>query len=164
MGEYVQSILDLQEAIEPLIDRTKYPYPRWIVTPDGDLGSEWCSDCGTAKVRNLRRRDRRRREDYILDGGWRTEEEHFCFCEGCGVRLDVGLTEYGIREEIAHYEECGLCTEPGVNAYEISEILAGLDYRSDDERDDLSELRERAEKIARLFVSTFTPATGDPNG
>lgn len=151
MSGYVPEVTALLARVEPLADRTKRPYPRWISTPDGDEGSEWCSDCGYFKVRNLRRHDRRRREDYILDGGWRTEEDHFCFCAGCGVQLDVCLTDYGVQEAIATFEECGFSTSRAHDAYEISELLNAVEYRSDDDAE-TEDTRARVIAIAQQFL------------
>lgn len=146
-GEYVQKVLDLEERLDALIPDRRLPYPRWIVTPDGDLGSEWCTDCGYYKVRNLRRHDRKRREDYILDGGWRTEEEHFCYCAGCGTRLDVTLLDGALRDEIYHYTECGFSTKPEEDAYELRELLNVVSYRSDNDK-------LEAERTALITIAT----------
>lgn len=150
---YVAEVQALLERLDPLIPEKRLPYPRWIVTPEGDLGSEWCSNCGYFKVRNLRRRDRKRRADYILDGGWRTEEEHFCFCQGCGVRLDVSLLDYGVREEISHFEEHGFSTAPGEDAYELGELLSAIEYRGDNERADQEEMRSRVIAVVERFLA-----------
>lgn len=148
---YVPEVEVLLERIRPLTPKLRLPYPRWIVTPDGDLGSEWCGDCGYYKVRNLRRHDRKRRGDYILDGGWRTEEESFKFCAACGVRLNVCLLKYGVLEEVAHYEEWGFSTNAGEDAYEISEMLSAVEYRADN--DDEADLRQRVVAVAERFLA-----------
>jgi hypothetical protein len=152
MGEYVAAVSALRERLAPLIPDTRLPYPRWISTPDGDLGTEWCTDCGYYKVRNLRRRDRKRGEDYILDGGWRTEEEHFCFCASCGTRLDVSLTDYGVREELAHYEECGFSTSRADDAYELGELLDAVEYRWNEEPEESAEIRLRVIALVERFL------------
>lgn len=103
----------------------------WISTPDGDNGYEWCPTCVYYKVRNLRRHDRRRREDYRVDGGWRTEHDSFPICHGCGAFLDGSLTEYGAREEIEYYRSSGLSTRADVDALYLSEIAGALN--EDDE-------------------------------
>lgn len=98
----------------------------WIATPNGDNGYEWCPDCGYFKVRNLRRHDRKRRNDYILDGGWRTSHDSMPGCHGCGALLDGSLTSYGASSELDYYEEAGLSTDPKVDALYLSEILDNL--------------------------------------
>lgn len=152
-GGYVPEVGALSGQLAPLIPKMRLPYPRWIVTPDGDLGSEWCTDCGYYKVRNLRRHDRKRREDYILDGGWRTEEDGHKFCAGCGVRLDVCLTREGVEEEVGHFEEWGFTTNSGEDAYEISEMLSAVDWRSEQHGDREEELRQRVVAIAARFLA-----------
>lgn len=155
---YVPEIAALSERLAPMIPDKRLPSPRWIVTPDGDLGTEWCTDCGYYKVRNLRRHDRKRREDYILDGGWPTEEDSHKFCAGCGVRLDVSLTRHGVEEELHHYEEYGFTTRPGEDAYEIREMLSAVEYRGDRDEDDEEELRQRVMAVASRFLAEQVPA------
>jgi hypothetical protein len=152
-GEYLTEVVALRERFEELASGVRTRYPRWISTPDGDLGSEWCSDCGYYKVRNLRRRDRKRAEDYILDGGWQTEEDHFCHCVACGVRLDVSLTDYGVQDAVRCFEECGFSTNPAEDAYEISEILGALDYRYGEESDETRETRAAIVAIAQRYIA-----------
>lgn len=157
MHGYVQEVLHLRAQLAPFISDIRYPKPRWISTPHGDAGYLWCSDCGYYVVRNLRRRDRKNRDDYLLDGGWSTEQESFCFCHGCGTRLDIGLTAYGVREEVAHYEECGYSTSPAEDAYELNEILSAIAYRSDREGESEAELRNAAITLAQGLLDQLKP-------
>jgi hypothetical protein len=153
MSGYAQDLLDLQEKLQPFIPERRLPMPRWIRTPDGDLGTEWCSDCGYYKVRNLRRHDRKRAEDYILDGGWRTEEEGFKFCCSCGVRLDVGLTDYGVEDAVSAFEECGFRIEPAEDAYELDEIIDAISYVSDRDTEEDQERRRVVAELTRQFLA-----------
>lgn len=150
-GGYVTEVTALIEQIRPMIGKMPIKYPRWISTPEGDLGTEWCSDCGYYKVRNLRRNDRKRRSDYILDGGWRTEEEHFCFCKACGVTLDVCLTDYGAEEAIRTFEECGFSTSQQQDAYELSELLDRVEYAS--HSGDNPDQRAAVVALAKAFLA-----------
>lgn len=151
-GRYVKAVASLQARVEPFAKGLKVRMPRWISTPDGDLGTEWCSDCGYFKVRNLRRRDPKRREEYILDGGWRTEEEHFCSCINCGVQLDICLTDYGLASEIEHYETGGYSTSIQTDAYEIGQMLDAVEWRDDKEKPEARERRQAVVAIARGFL------------
>lgn len=96
----------------------------WICTPDGDGGGEWCPDCGYYKVRHLRRHDRKRRGAYLLDGGWPTEDDHTCFCAGCGAILDASLTDYGVEQELDHFRMYGVTPGSAIVAYYVAEVLA----------------------------------------
>ena len=156
MADRASEISALRERLEPLIPRVRRPPPHWIVTPYGDIGSEWCETCGYYKVRNLRRHDRPNREDYVLDGGWRTEEDHPCFCKSCGVQLDVCLTTYAVDEEVAHFQEFGFSTNVGQDAFDLGELLDAVDYPSAD--DSLAE-RERRDAVIKL-VAAFLAETG----
>ena len=121
-----RSFIDLERALQPLAANVEVRALHWIHTPEGDQGNEWCFDCGRYKVRNLRRRDRKNREDYGLDGGWRTEEEGFKFCEGCGAHLDAHVLPYGVYSELDYYREYGFSTDATLDAYYISEMLNSL--------------------------------------
>lgn len=150
---YVSAVTEMHEKIAPFIPVRELQGPRWISTPDGDEGQEWCDSCGYYKVRNLRRRDRKRRGDYFLDGGWRSEQENFCFCAGCGQRLEVSLLEYGIINTLECFAECGFSTNPAEDAYEIGEVLHALEYRSDFDGDQTESLRVEALKLAEAYLT-----------
>lgn len=164
-GEYVPEVTALIEQIRPMVGKMPIKYPRWISTPEGDLGTEWCSDCGYFKVRNLRRKDRKRCRDYILDGGWRTEEDHFCFCEACGVTLDVCLTDYGAEEAIRTFEECGFSTSRQHDAYELAELLDRVEYasHSGDNPDQRAAVVALAETFLADHRASRTAKTDNPS-
>lgn len=159
-GQYVPEVTALADQIRPMIGKMPIKFPRWISTPDGDLGSEWCTDCGYYKVRNLRHRDRKRQRDYTLDGGYRSEEEHFCHCVACGVRLDVCLTDYGVEEAIRTFEECGFSTAEDCDAYELVELLERVEYASSS--GDNPEQRSAVVAIAQAFLAQAS--TTNPSG
>lgn len=115
---------ELDDLSRPL--RQQRPEIHWISTPDGDQGSEWCGRCGHFKVRHLQRHDRKRRDSYFLDGGWRTEEDGFRYCCACGVQLDVGLTTYGALEAIESLDHFGIRPGNAEDAADLSEILSTL--------------------------------------
>lgn len=149
---YVPEVCALIEQLAPFLPKERPEPAHWISTPDGDLGNEWCGDCGHYKVRNLRRRDRKRRTDYILDGGWRAENDNFPYCVGCGKRLDACPTEYCISETIHHFETCGFSTDAAEDAFEIEEVLDHLDYRYGYDQA-TEELRTAAIKVAASFLA-----------
>ncbi len=138
-------------SLRPLASTVEERECHWISTPKGDLGNEWCQSCGRAMVRHLRRRekDRRKREDYILDGGWRTDHDGPVFCAGCGVRLNGSLTEYGAIEELEHYSTYGFRPGNAYDAYEMTEMISALEYTSEGS----AELAQQAIEIVRRFVA-----------
>lgn len=119
----------------------------WIKTPNGDQGNEWCPHCGYFKVRNMRRRDRRRGADYILDGGWRTDSDIMPMCHACGAYLDASLTSYGASEQLEYYREAGLNGPRDVDALYLSEILNSLSEKD-------TEGLALATDLARKILST----------
>lgn len=128
---YNEELLDIAPAIRAIAEPFPVKNHHWISTPDGDLGSEWCGDCGYYMVRHLRRRDKKQRRDYLLDGGWRTESDHTCWCAGCGMRLDCCLTDYGANEELAHYRTYGIQSFCAEIAYDLADLVDHYDYEHD---------------------------------
>lgn len=147
------AINDLIDALSPLASQAKVENSYWIVTPDGeylsDNGNEWCYDCGSAKVRNLRKHDRKRADEYILDGGWVSEHDTPPMCAHCGVKLRASLLFYGGTYELDHFRENP--PEPGNvdHAYEVSEMLSALQYTKEDD----AHLAREAIEIARKLIA-----------
>lgn len=70
-------------------------YPCWM--GNGDAGPSYCRAC--AKKRAAETGD-------DVDGGYRRyENDGCCHCDLCGVVLDYELTEYGVFEEIEHFQK-----------------------------------------------------------
>lgn len=146
MASFRDLIWDLNRVAAPVKDC------HWIVTPEGDQGREWCPDCGSAKVRNMRRHDRKRRADYILDGGWRSSHDYMPACAGCGSLLDSALTSYGARAELENYEELGSSTEPAIDAIYLCEIIEALE---DEDR----EFAALAARLGRKLLKAYPGRT-----
>lgn len=69
-------------------------YPCWMA--NGDAGPSYCFACATKKAAET---------GDEVDGGYRRyENDGCCHCDICGVLLDYTLTEYGVSEELDHYE------------------------------------------------------------
>lgn len=140
----------LIDALRPLASQVTVKAAYWIGSPDGELyfnnGSDFCRSCAMAIIRHKRRRDRANRDEYRLDGGWRSEHDNTLFCSGCGSRLDGSLTDYAIGEELAHYREGP--PRPGCieAAYDMTEVLTSLQYSTAD-ADDVAEACAIAERI-----------------
>lgn len=143
---------DLIDALRPLAAKAKVENAYWIVTPDGEYisnnGNEWCHDCGTAKVRNLRNHDRKRADEYILDGGWVTEHDTPPMCAHCGVKLEASLLFYGGTYELDHFRDYPPVPGNADQAYEISEMLSALQYTKPEE----THLALEAINIARKLI------------
>ncbi len=151
---FVEEVIDLQLQLKPYMPADRPEPAHWISTPDGDHGDEWCSVCGYYKVRNLRRHDRKNRQDYILDGGWLAESDIFPNCAGCGKQLDILPTDYCIAELIENFEGHGFYEDTKTCAFEIDEILEYVSYRSSDDPE-METMRQAAIKIATDFLKTL---------
>ncbi len=148
---YVQELLELGRDVRAIAAPFTHEVEdmHWISTPNGDEGSEWCYECGSTKVEELRKADPDHADDYFLDGGWAIEDDSTCWCEGCGVRLNSIMTDYCAKEELSYYTDNGIqhyCTEV---AYDISELVDHFGYVHDktDRRDTADCIR-----LARNFI------------
>lgn len=156
LSGYDAEVVALQAQIAPLVPAQRPEPIRWIVTPGGDLGTEWCSTCGYYMVRHLKRHDRLHRDDYILDGGWRIESDNYPTCEGCGQPLDVIPTDYCIQQTIQTFQECGYSTSTERDAFEIDEMLDSVAYCYAGDRAAKREQRRNAIiAIARQFIRSL---------
>lgn len=147
---YIQDIVDKSKMLESLASKVEVNFMRWISTPDGDQGQDWCCDCGTHKLKNMRKKDRRNRDDYILDGGNSAlERNNFGHCAGCGVYLKVSL----IEAPFDVFEECGFSSSKEADAYEIREMLNTVCYQYTDESKDRKFVRQAVVAIADKFIA-----------
>lgn len=155
---YHPEVDDLIDALRPLASRAKVESAYWIATPDGEYlsnnGNEWCYDCGTAKVKNLRKHDRKRADEYLLDGGWVSEHETPPMCAHCGVKLRASLLVYGGLYELDHFRDNP--PEPGNvdHAYEVSEMLSAFQYTRQEHDDFAREAIEVARVLAGQCAAT----------
>lgn len=123
---------ELIDALRPLASQARVESAYWISTPHGEYlsnnGNEWCRECGTAKVKHLRKHDKKRASDYILDGGWVCEHDTPPACAHCGVSLRANLTVHGGLYELDYFRDNP--PDPGNidDAYQISEMLAAFQY------------------------------------
>lgn len=129
---YHPEIDELIDTLRPLSAKADVKYGYWITTPDGEYlsnnGNQWCRACGMAKVKNLRKRDRKRADEYRLDGGWVSEHDTPPMCNHCGVKLSATLLIHAGLYELDHFRENP--PEPGNanHAYEVSEMLSAFNY------------------------------------
>jgi hypothetical protein len=146
----VDDDIDVGVLVSRLARQVKDSYPRWICIPGGGYyetnnGSEWCLDCGYYMMRHLRRKDRSRSKDYLLDGGWRTESDTHSFCAHCNCWLRISLTDYGVDEELRHYRENGVLLNPvSDEAYSLDILLSAVSGTAQE---------EEVEALARALVA-----------
>lgn len=117
----------------------------WIGGGDGDAGPDLCERCCDAIVRQLKHQDqrdwrlggrKRRRKEFLAEGGYEVREsDGSSVCENCGSLLTYSLTDYGLCEEVAHFAECDMadCVRRPEVVYELTRILAAVQYTGDDE-------------------------------
>lgn len=155
-----EEVHDLIIALEPLARSAEVRNAYWISTPDGEYlsnnGNEWCRTCGLYMVRHLKRQDRKRRDDYLLDGGWTSEHDTPPACAHCGVRLKAHLTIHGAAYELDHFRESP--PQPGCpdDAYSFVEILYAVEYVSEED----AEIAEEAISLAKALVLAQRESVG----
>lgn len=157
-------IAELIDALRPLASQAKVKRAYWITTPDGeylsDNSNEWCRGCGTAKVKHLRKHDRKRRGDYILAGGWCTEHDTPPHCAHCNVKLEASLLTYGGLYELDHFRDNPPVPGNVDHAYEISEMLLALAYTKPENH----QFALEAIEIARALIAAATPSASEKGG
>lgn len=111
-----------REKLEKFFDEGAYRVPsepeHWI--HGADEGFSYCLECCEEEVKRLSKENPK--EEYSVDGGWKTEGDSTPFCEICGQLLENTLTDYGCEEEVNHF------------------LLNGFDPKSDDDRRAMSEV------------------------
>ena len=144
---------ELIDKLRPLASQARVENAHWIVTPEGEYvsnnGNEWCFDCGSAKLKNLRKNDRKNADGYILDGGWVSEHDTPPMCAHCGVKLSASLTTCGGIYELDHFRDNPPVPGNIDQAYEVSEMLSAFQYT----RPEHDSLAAEAIEIGRKLVS-----------
>lgn len=158
-------IANLVSALYPLARTVTVKSAYWITLPDGssyyaDNGAEWCHDCGRAMIRHLRKKDRKNRADYILDGGWTCEHDTPPHCAQCGVKLHASLTTHGALEELSHFADNPPPADNPSEAYEISEMLDALEWTTPDN----SKFATEAIGIAQKLVAALSAPSAGAQG
>lgn len=151
---------EIVDALRALASQCRVENAHWIATPDGGQyestnGSDWCRECGMAKLRHLRKHDRKRADEYILDGSWVSEHDTPPMCAHCGVKLHASLLAYGGIYELEHFRDNPPVPGNVEHAYEISEMLSAFQYTRA-EHDDLA--IEAIEIGRRLVAAMAVPA------
>ena len=82
----------------------------WINCEDDDwphdAGRDLCRECAESLIDEYRDEHPDLDEDDIrLDGGWAMEHDSTPFCEVCEAKLDGCLTDYGVEQELEHFEQ-----------------------------------------------------------
>lgn len=147
---------DLIAALSPLAAQVTVRNAHWISGPDGDVyfnhGADFCRCCARAVIRHKRRRDRANRKEYRLDGGWRSEHDSPKWCAGCGVKLDVSLTDHAVGSELEHYRSQGVRPGSKWDAHALLDVIYALDFGSSDP-DTLADLTEACDYAEAMTMS-----------
>lgn len=155
---YHPEVDEIINALRPLASKATVKSAHWISTPDGtyetDNGSEWCSDCGMAMLKHLRKHDRKRADQYILDGGWVSEHDTPPMCAHCCVKLEATLLFYGGTYELDHFRENPPAPGNVDHAHEVSEMLSAFQYTKQED----GYLAKEAIEIGRTLVTANAAA------
>ncbi|WP_421565941.1 hypothetical protein [Ochrobactrum sp. EDr1-4] len=148
-----KEIDELLDKLTPLASQARVENAHWIVTPEGEYvsnnGNEWCFDCGSAKLKNLRKHNRKNADGYILDGGWAIDHDTPPMCAHCGVKLRASLLVYGGIYELDHFRDNPPVPGNIDHAYEVSEMLSAFQYT----RSEHDGLAAEAIEIGQKLVS-----------
>lgn len=156
---------DVKEYLASLCKDLDTDSVHWV--HDGDEAVSWCRSCCIFKVRHLKRHNKRAIKknglNYLVDGGWGSEEDGPQFCAGCGKPLECTLTNCGIEEELDHFLSERMMYLDGkpwrleegpirpVTAFELLNVFDGTDYAKFERRSDILQLackiREAMRKV-----------------
>lgn len=138
-------------------DVKRFPY---------DGATDFCRECAESAIDEFYEAnpDQRGEDDdelaLFLDGGWNTEHDSPPYCEVCGDALDGSLTDYGVDQELEHFEEHPPRIDYPTDWDLFANAAEGLD--DDDERwmwiaehvaEAQAELVARAQREAELAAS-----------
>lgn len=113
--------IDIHEAVSViqyrLDERASTPErPYWLIK---DHGETYCLDC-------IKAMKPKAKYGTFYDGGFSSESDHAEHCEGCGKLLEYTLTDYGVEQELAHFEEMGFFWNVKDECYELARIAYGV--------------------------------------
>lgn len=130
-----------------------------------DAAADFCRECAESEISDyyeahpeLASEDDERA--LFVDGGWGTEHDSPPYCEVCGDPLIGHLTEYGVEQELEHFEDHAPGLDYPMDWDSFANAVEGLD--DDDERwswiaehvaDAQAELAARAQREAELAAA-----------
>jgi len=107
--------------LEKVASALQVPYPHWLGGEHVDQGPSYCRPCAEAKVAAG--------EAESVDGGWQQDNDGCCHCETCGCLLHYTLTDYGIEEELRHFNsQPAPCDVTPEVAYHLARVLEQHHY------------------------------------
>jgi len=143
----VSRLDDVAEALSYFLPTAR---PHHWIGGHGDCSESFCPKCAPQALAD--QRADKPGTDMWIDGGW---EAHYgdspAFCAICGELLAYTLSEYGLREELDHFEEWQTAPDrplSSVVAYEIYAMCEAIYPRE-------GELADRVAKIADDHVAIF---------
>jgi len=152
-------------VLHPMTRGVRVKRGYWITDPDcgmhiNENGGDWCYLCGSVTVLQLQALDAERRDEYTLDGGWRSEHDTPPMCAGCGAKIDGALLLYGAVYELEHFREHPPKSGSADDCYAICEMLAALSFTSVEDAPLAQEAIAIADAMLRNADSTPLPAGG----
>jgi hypothetical protein len=108
-----------EEQLDQLTENIKefgtvvFPDPYWF---SEDPDNVYCNACA---------KEYAKRTGNDMDGGWDTEEDTSLFCETCGQSLAHTLTDYGVEQELKHFEQDGADLADPLTRYTLNNIAGG---------------------------------------
>jgi hypothetical protein len=159
--EYEVMLPGVKEHLTSLCKDLDTDNVHWV--HDGDEAVSWCRSCCVFKVRHLKRHNKReikkKHLDYLVDGGFGSEEDGPQFCAGCGKPLECTLTNCGIESELDHFLSDRFVNADGspwrleewpidpVTAFELLNVFEGADYADFKLKDDLLRLAQKVSTV-----------------
>ncbi len=111
----------IEQLLEPLARRADVRPYHWVQGGNEAIG--YCDKCIDKAVRATRKRYPKD-NDIDIGGGYSTQdEEGMACCASCAKLLDYTLTEWGVKEELGHFESVPLGKIGPCQAYQLCRIF-----------------------------------------
>jgi hypothetical protein len=130
-------ISDLQSLISPCAEKYDVVPEHWI--HGWDEGLSFCFECAEKTISELLMAEPC--EEYIVDGGWRSEGDSEAFCETCGRALDNAFTDYAAATVLDYFEADGFDITSPSDCHALLECTYALGSGNE-------ELQQRLERLA----------------
>jgi hypothetical protein len=119
----------LSDATDILDKRASEPsYQHWLTGEGQDESYSYCRGCVVPEIGP--------RPESWMRGIGLEDSDGVALCECCGALLEYVLTDYGVMEELFHFEECpdSFDWNNADQCYELARIAHGIYENPDQER------------------------------
>jgi hypothetical protein len=136
----------LRARVAELSAGAESPEDAYWLSGELDDNEEYCHDCAEKKLDEIRRKRRDPELGGLGCGCGTHESDSQLFCEMCGKKLMCSLTNYGIEQEIEHFEQYWFeALDHPAEWAALGKVLDALMYDDDEKWDRIAAILELRE-------------------